>query len=198
MYQIYNKSNKRGTAIRSNDRNTRYATHIPVLRECISSLNASESNPIYAVEHGMGLGSTPFFHSLPNIKKITSFERELEWMRCDNCISGSQTPHEMALLKDDNAVSQTQCGITNPKMTIALVDGYASQRGKVLEAWMKLDVKFIIEHDAEVLTHDQVQIRRRYAKENGYLAVQYMGHDPESVLYAKDTLPTLTNNYQSL
>ena len=145
----------------------------------------------------MGLGSTPFFHSLRNVRQITSFERELEWMWCANCASGSQTPHEMVLLKDDSAVEQAQRGITDPRTTIALVDGYASQRVGVLEVWMQLGVEFIIEHDADVLTQEQVRTRRRLAKANGYAAVQYTGRDPESVLFAKGALPALTGSYES-
>lgn len=193
-----NGPNKRGRAKRSSDRNTRYATHVPVLRECVTALSASESNPIRVVEHGMGLGSTPFFHSLRNVAQITSFERELEWMWCADCASGSQTPHEMVLLKDDSAITQSQRGITNPRRTVALVDGYASQRASVLEVWMQLGVEFIIEHDVDVLTKEQVRLRRRLAKVNGYAAVQYTGRDPESALFARGAVPALTGSYEAL
>jgi hypothetical protein len=188
--------NKRGRAHRSNDRNTRYATHIPVLKECINALSASKERPIHVIEHGMGLGSTPFFHSLQHVKKITSFERELEWIWCASCISGSKQDHTMILLENDNAIEQIKQYIDDPSRTVALIDGYASQRVKVLEVWMNLGIKFIVEHDGEVLTHGEITIRRKLALANNYVAMQYTGHDPETVLFVKSALPQLPDSYQ--
>lgn len=145
----------------------------------------------------MGLGSTPFFHSLRHVKGITSFERELEWMWCADCASGSKQDHTMILLKDDNAVEQAKQGISDPQRTVALVDGFASQRVKVLEVWMQLGVEFIVEHDADVLKLGEVKVRRRLAQANGYVALQYTDRDPESVLFARGVMPPVTGSYQT-
>jgi hypothetical protein len=177
--------NKRGKASRSKDRNTRYATHVPVLKACIDVLSASVESPIYAIEHGMGLGSTPFFHSLSNVANIISFEREQEWLFCNDCSSGSLQPHSINLLSDKSAIEQATTGIVEPSRTIALVDGFAAQRASVLEAWMSLGVAFIVEHDAEVFTERDVRHRRTLAKNFGYVALQYAGRDPETAFFIK-------------
>jgi len=192
--------NRRGGAKRSKDRNTRYATHIAVLNECVSLLNASEENPMHIIEHGMGLASTPFFHSLPRVEKITSFEREPEWSTCANCMSGSTTPpHQIIMLKDDTAIEQTRVGITRPSMTLVLVDGYASQRAGVVEAMMSAGCAYIVEHDAETFRGRDIEFRKNSARVHGYSAHQYMGHDPETAFFVKNTggvgAPTFTDQF---
>lgn len=178
-----NGPNKRGKAIRSKDRNTRYATHIPCLQACVEALNPSAERPIFVVEHGMGLGSTPFFHSLPHVANIISFEREPDWLFCNDCLSGSTQPHSITLLEDSTAVEQSKTGLTDPERTVGLVDGYADQRYGVLEAWMHLGVTFIVEHDADTFGGRQFRLRRPLIEKYDYIAYQYTGHDPESVIY---------------
>lgn len=102
----------------------------------------------------------------------------------------------MILLENDNAIEQIKQYIDDPSRTVALIDGYASQRVKVLEVWMNLGIKFIVEHDGEVLTHGEITIRRKLALANNYVAMQYTGHDPETVLFVKSALPQLPDSYQ--
>lgn len=178
-----NGPNKRGGAHRSKDRNTRYATHVPCLQACVEALEPSADRPMYVIEHGMGLGSTPFFHTLPHVMNIISFEREPEWLFCNDCLSGSTQPHSITLLDDKTAIDQASVGVTDPERTVGLVDGFASQRMAVLEAWMRLGVAFIVEHDADVFSGKEVRNRRALATNFGYKAYQYTGHDPESAIF---------------
>jgi len=180
-------TNSRGKAKRSNDRNTRYATHVPVLTACVDALNASAENPITVVEHGMGLSSTHFFHSLPHVKNIVSFEREIDWLNCSDCNDGSSQPHSMTLLDDDTAIEQATFGINEPERTVGLVDGFASQRVMVLEAWMCLGIVLIVEHDAETFSSGEVRGRRALAQKFGYAAYQYTGRDPETAFFVKQS-----------
>jgi len=195
-YYLNNVGNKRGNVERSKNRLVRRATHIPVLRECVSALSGSESNLIFIVEHGMGQGSTPYFHTLDHVKQITSFESDPAWAKCTSCAINSLTPHEIVLINDNNVVEHAQRCIIDPTMTITLVDGVAVQRVKVLDAWMKLGVKFIVEHDADAMTPAEVKDRQHLMAVHGYTALQYTDHCPESVLFVKGTIPTLIGNYQ--
>lgn len=175
--------NKRGKASRSGDRNTRYATHIPVLEACIGALSASALNPIYVIEHGMGLGSTPFFHSVNNVANITSFEREPGWLFCNDCLSGSTQPHSITLLHDQTVIDQAKSCVQVPERTIGLVDGCVKQRLPMLETWMSMSMAFIVEHDADAFRRDDIQARQTAAATFGYAAYQYVGHDPETAFF---------------
>lgn len=168
---------------------------MPVLEACVNALKAADDSPIYVIEHGMGLGSTPFFHSLSNVANIISFERELDWMFCNDCASGSLQPHSIVQLHDASAVEQAKVGIVEPARTVGLVDGYVAQRLPVLEAWMSLGVALIVEHDADVLASREVRRRRALAGEFGYKAFQYVGHDPETVFFISGSVigPSLTD-----
>ncbi len=175
--------NKRGKASRSGDRNTRYATHIPVLKACIGAMSATALNPIYVIEHGMGLGSTPFFHSVHNVASITSFEREPGWLFCNDCLSGSTQPHSITLLHDQTILNQAKSCVTVPERTVGLVDGYVKQRLPMLETWMSLGMAFIVEHDADAFTGPEIRSRQKAAKAFGYAAYQYADHDPETAFF---------------
>lgn len=140
----------------------------------------------------MGLGSTPFFHSLSHVEKITSFERELDWMFCNDCDSGSLQPHDIIHLHDESAIEQARDGIVNPARTVGLVDGFVAQRMPVLEAWMSLGVAFIVEHDADAFTKRDVVGRRELAKQFGYLACQYTEFDPETAFFIAPDADGLT------
>lgn len=183
-----NRPNIRGTAARSQDRNERYATHLPVLRACIASLSASIRDPISIVEHGMGLGSTPYFHSLAHVDQFTSFEREPEWLECANCASGS-TGHLVIHVHDD--LTAINVNIARPDRTLGLVDGYASQRPHVLDAWMRQGVALIVEHDADTFDSKGVGRRQVLAQTYGYRAFQYVGLNPETAIYVGSNAPPL-------
>lgn len=181
--------NKRGKATRSNDRNTRYATHTPVLKSCIEALSSSVGQ-VYAIEHGMGLASTPFIHQHPAVVSMVSLEREPEWARCDTCSSGSNKPHVVKLVRDgeerrEALVAFEENGL-KPESTVGLVDGFAWQRVHVLWAWMELGVSMIVEHDAETLSEVDVAVRRRLSRSFGYRAVQFTGLNPETLFFVKD------------
>lgn len=176
------------------------STHVPVLKECVGALSASVDRPIYVIEHGMGLGSTPFFHTLPHVANIVSFEREPEWLFCNDCLSGSTQPHSITLLQDETAIEQAHVGISDPERSMAFVDGYAGQRMAVLEVWMQMGVAFIVEHDADVFTGREVRARKALAELFGYAAYQYTGHDPETAFFVGPRAPhlSLTGSYRPL
>ena len=184
--------NKRGSAERSTERNVRYATHVPALAACIGAMSASADNRIYLVEHGMGLGSTPFFHSVAHVANIVSLEREPDWVFCNDCNSGSTQPHTLTLLHDETAIAQARECIVEPGRTAALVDGYAAQRLPVLEMWMALGVKFIVEHDADTFKRHEVRSRTAIAARYGYQVFQYTQLDPESAIYVSNEAPSLS------
>lgn len=185
--------NKRGRAQRSTDRNTRYSTHVPVLKSCIEKLAETSPDGVQAIEHGMGLSSTSFFHEHPMVVSITSLEREPEWASCVTCCSGTTKPHSILVTSDDRVIEQaTQQivdGIIKPRTTIGLVDGFASQRLEVLRAWMAAGVAIIVEHDAETFTDIDIAVRRRLARAHGYRALQFAKCDPETALYVNDKMP---------
>ncbi len=170
--------NQRGKAKRSGERNVRYETHKPVLQACIEELG---SGPFFAIEHGMGLGSTPFFHTHPNVT-IVSFEREKEWAWCSNCNSGSLEPHSIVITYDKQVSEQVKQGFDPPR-TVGLVDGFAAHRIVVLEQWMSQSIPFIVEHDAETMKGHQVRTRRALAFSTSYTAYQYVALNPESIVY---------------
>jgi len=190
--------NNKGKAIRSKVRNERYGTHLTVLGMSIDILNPSIENPIELIEHGMGLSSTSFLHSIKNVNIITSFEREIEWANCKDCDKGSQQCHNIILINDDSFTEQIT-SMNFATRAVALVDGYALHRPIILESLMKNGVEFIVEHDAETFVVGEVVLRQAFARKYDYDAYQYVGKNPESALYVKKSkLFQPTNEYVAL
>lgn len=184
------RPNTRGTAVRSQERNIRYATHLPVLEACVGALSASADRPICVVEQGQGLGSTPYFHALPHVCQFISFEREAEWLTCTVC-AGQSAEHRVVHIDDRIVTDQVNIDIAEPSRSLALVDGFASQRLAVLDVWMRLEFAFIVEHDADTFESRDVEKRRALAREHGYLAFQYVDHNPETAIYVGPNGPAL-------
>lgn len=170
--------NTRGTARRSDDKHVRVATHIPALNVACSVIA-----PTHVVEHGMGYGSTPHFHSIDTVTHILSFENDERWRECNCCIEGSATKHVIIEYSDSNFSEQAKDFPIDK--TIALIDGEAKERPRALSISMQLGVPWIVEHDAECFTDDDLKVRLGFCKSLGYTAYQHVALNPESVVYVR-------------
>lgn len=170
--------NVRGKARRHGDKTVRVATHVPALE-----LGCSAVKPEFVIEHGMGLGSTPFFHRVSSVKRILSFENEARWATCDRCPASPGLEHVIAPFSPDGFAEKTS--VFDSSRTIALVDGEAAKRPVALELSMKLGVPWIVEHDAECCQPEEVDARVKLCVQHGYSAFQYMLLNPESLVYVK-------------
>lgn len=161
--------NLRTKFARHGDKYIRLATHLNVVKHVLNMFSVR-----HVIEHGMGKGSTPFFHTL-SLKTYISFENNPDWMSCytENC--------------QDHIITKfngTLC-ITNPKETLVFVDGQADERLNVLEHAMMNDVCAIVEHDAETFTSEELDARRTLSEKYCYNAYQYVNDNPETALYVK-------------
>lgn len=170
--------NTRGNALRSTNKAVRVATHEPVLEMCIRTLG-----PTYAIEHGMGISSTPLFHRIFGIKIILSFENDVRWQSC-RCCPQQNVTHEIipwtSSIDLDERIVRLKI---DPNYTIAIVDGPGLERPVVLNALQALHVPFIVEHDAETFQREEINTRMKTCQQNGYAAYQYVNQNPETALY---------------
>jgi hypothetical protein len=177
-------SNKKGVKERHELKDVRVATHVPVLEKSIRLMGGD----IHVVEHGMGKSSTPYFHSRSEVKTITSFEDDKNWMRCETCektnVKSNHQIHQF--ISKDNFYSVLSK--INQLRSIVLVDGPQFQRIEALEVSQKLGFQFIIEHDAESLSKEDMTSRLDISKRFNYHTYQYVGLNPETLLYCKNVI----------
>jgi len=174
--------NKRGAAQRSNNKGVRVATHIPLIKFVISARRSDIST---VIEHGMGIGSTPFFHSLSHVSMIFSFENDPAWRSCASC--QSDTKQHAVIGWPGNDPLSVIPGIETDS-TFALVDGPCDERFPFLLSCLSRGISSIVEHDSETFSSSDVEIRRKACLEFGYRGYQWINDDPESVIYTRDHL----------
>lgn len=175
--------NKRGNAHRSADKSERVKTHIPLLRFVVSLVRDRPMST--AIEHGMGIGSTPFLHSLEGISRIFSLENDPRWRSCSSCGKDGKY-HEISGWPGEDPVSSIPD--LDPASTLALVDGPADERIRFLISCLSHGIEIVVEHDAETLTQQEVDVRREAARSAGYLCYQWINDNPESILYSRDRI----------
>jgi hypothetical protein len=175
--------NTRGNSPRSDSKADRVATHIPLFKYALTLPAAAQVDVV--IEHGMGLGSTPFFHSLSSVKRIVSFENDPTWRRCNLC-GKDEKSHTITSLSGENPLQSLDNIV--PSCTIALVDGPADERLIFLNDCLLAGIAIIVEHDAETFTQRDLEMRREACKNAGYKAYQWINDNPESALYIKSDL----------
>lgn len=173
--------NLRGNASRSDKKDIRIATHLSVLKFVVSNF---EINSV--IEHGMGKSSTPYFHSIPSVLTIVSFENDTKWQICNNCFSKQDSRRHTILTFEAQRLLQ-EINQIDPAKTLALVDGVGDERIVALQILQEQGVAFIVEHDSETLSLDNVLARNSLCTKNGYTAFQYVLENPESILYMKNS-----------
>lgn len=179
-----------GKAPRHKEKRVRVATHEPVIKFICEQLKIS-----YVIEDGMGISSTPLFHKL-KIKNLISFETRQEWTHCENCENNDDTKHQIFLGNfDTNKFKKEEI---NFDKTLVFIDGYSSEtRLEVFEIIVKFQPIVIIEHDAEALDIEEINTRRKLAE--NYTAFQYIGQNPETLLFVKNIEKIIVDeNYVSL
>jgi hypothetical protein len=180
--------NQRGHALRDPNKKIRVGTHINVLESCIKQ---SSQKIQHIFEHGMGLASTSFFHNIPEIKSITSLEDDLNWQTCNDCNNknGSNVEHKIITFSTENLLNSI---LNKHNWNLALVDGPHLQRVQIIEFLQNLQVEYIVEHDAEALSKFELETRCKISENNKYNIQQYVGLNPETIVYSKSML--LGNN----
>ena len=176
--------NQRGTALRHPDKKVRVGTHLPVLKMCI---DRSPQKITHVFEHGMGLASTSFFHTLPDVTAITSLEDDPRWRHCDGCSSDTHATH-VIVPYNVSTLRSLITDNTNYDNTIALVDGPHLQRIHVISELQSRGVRYIVEHDAESLPLDELHHRTDISTKNMYNVYQYVTLNPETILYTRDVI----------
>lgn len=175
--------NQLGNAERHREKSVRVATHVPVLQHCITS---SRVKITHVLEHGMGLSSTPFFHTLPDVVVIASLENDERWRTCDTC---DNTPDGKVHVIESYVTSiefvQFVQKHTDPAHTLVFVDGPHLERINVLGIMQRLNVPFLVEHDAESLPEFDLHLRKQESASNGYGMYQYVALNPETMLYTR-------------
>jgi hypothetical protein len=172
-----NYPNTRSSSPRSPQREVRIVTHVPVLQ-----LACDAVKPTHVIEHGMGIGSTPFFHGQPTVQRIFSFENDPVWRACSGCTNFAAA-HRIEAYSDERLV-QWLADVPADKCVV-LVDGEALERPRVLKAAMAAGVAWIVEHDAECFDGAGLRLRRELSAEHGYVAVQYVAVHPETAAYVR-------------
>lgn len=175
--------NVRGTAKRHADKSVRVATHIDVLEHVFSTYEIE-----HVVEHGMGLGSTPFFHS-QNLVSFLSYENIPKWQNCMSCKLDQQTKHLIKAFDAKQVSLDMKRNTTDPAKSLVFVDSSEHERVYVFSEAINTRVKAIVEHDAETFTTEKVISRRNIATSQGYECFQYLGLNPETALYVLGEIP---------
>lgn len=182
--------NVRGTAPRSMSKSVRVATHLPVLQGCIDV-----KYPTHIIEHGMGISSTPFFHTL-NLNTLLSFENEPRWQICRSCTQDKSFNHIIVTYDNDDAVLALLQQHITPATTIALLDGPGPERIALLKIAQIINVPYIVEHDSETHVTQEIQSRSELCKTHEYSALYYVGMNPETIVYVKNGYEfTRTSDY---
>lgn len=168
--------NLRGTAGRHIQKDVRVATHI----KCLELLEVT-IKPKYAVEHGMGRSSTPWFHG-KEIEVLLSFEDDKKWQTCMQC----KNSHVITDYRHSNHfIEQIQEKIPDVSSCICLIDGPGNQRVDAVMSAMQLGIPGIVYHDAETLVSDEIDAIRKMAKDLGYETKQYVAENPETIICFK-------------
>lgn len=170
-------------APRHPDKSVRVRTHIPVLQYAFDHADQIGSSIKYVVEHGMGIGSTTFFHE-KRISEILSYEDDPNWMRCDACAKQSNIIHKIIRFSDSE--EHITSFLHNPEMTLGFVDGPHLQRIQILFKLFEYHVPYVVEHDSESLPIPELIERVSQASKMGYHIYKYELQNPETFLYIRD------------
>lgn len=174
MSDIY--PNTRGNSTRSPSKNIRVGTHLDVIQECVKIGNID-----FVIEHGMGVASTRYFHTL-NCKMI-SYENVPKWKICNEC--KIQKYKELHSVIDYDVKTYKEPFKNMTSNTLVFVDGPGIERESILTYALELGALFVVEHDAETLTKEQLDIRKHLIKKYDYKMFQYIKKNPETMLYCK-------------
>lgn len=176
-----NGPNSRGNASRSHDKSVRVATHAPLVTELLRCF----TSPVSVLEHGMGISSTPLFHSMPEVLQIVSLEDDPRWSTCQVCVSKqSNKQHTVKRYESDEDVRQI---LSLHSIDFVLVDGPSSQRLDVLRIALQSHVSVIVEHDSETHSHTELSERQHLARCFGYEAHISTTRNPETSFYVRDS-----------
>jgi hypothetical protein len=112
-------TNKRGCATRHKEKIVRVGTYQKMLFQITDLIK-----PRHVIEHGMGKVSTPLFHELSSVERITSFENDLNWQTCETCKNyHNDKTHKISKFIQDEKELLLYMSIDKPSETIALIDG---------------------------------------------------------------------------
>jgi hypothetical protein len=171
--------NARGRAPRNGEKSVRVGTHL----HCMQILSDA-INPLYGIEHGMGLSSTQWLHK-KNLQVLLSYEDNGNWRTCNPC---SNTHVIVAYEGIDKFVELVKATIPDLQRTICLVDGPGAQRVDMFVALIRLGAPAIAFHDAETLVPEDLARIKEVEKESGYFIRQHMGTSPETIICSKEPL----------
>lgn len=188
---MYVFPNKRGSAIRSVNKLERIGSHVPVLDACIMTLLSTLTEPVHLREHGMGGASTRFFHSVSHVASFVSFEHDPRWLSC--CTCGRSNDHVIVDISSVTDFETFDWNVGLSERTLCLVDGAVIHRILALRSWAAAGAGYIIEHDAETFSEQEVNVRRIVATEHCYDVFQYVGACPESIVMVKRGMSVPTN-----
>lgn len=73
------------------------------------------------------------------------------------------------------------------------VDGPGIERLDIVSRALSLSVEYVIEHDAETMSLDELNERKSLCDRFGYVMYQYIAKNPETMLYAR-TKPSFVDD----
>lgn len=174
--------NTRGGARRHELKTVRVATHSAVLRACL----AATPGDVDVLEHGMGVGSTPLIHAFSRLRKMLSYETEPQWMTCSTCSDEeAKKKHVISNPKPEQFEEEAKRTFGSLDQCVVFVDGPGKERFEVVRLAMTSGAPYIIEHDAECYSVEEVQARKEISARCGYSAHQYVLENPETAFYVK-------------
>ena len=186
--------NTLGTAPRSIHKSVRVATHLTPVQFCIENFNLTG-----VVEHGMGLGSTPYFHSVSTLTYLLSYENEARWSHCPTCDAsdGGGLIHQILpwTTPDEFVASVRSLPMKLESQVLGFVDGPGPERIPALRELSRLRVSALIYHDAETLTLAEREEIQACVPE--YSIFQYIGENPETLVCLRNNIeiPDLGSHY---
>lgn len=169
----------RKLAKRSDKKEVRVTTHIPVLEMCFQHFKIER-----VLEHGMGKSSTAFFHKCNSLDFILSLEDDPAWKICSGC-DLSLPRHTVASYTCKSDITLCLSYAFDPETTLVFLDGPHKQRGEIFEAALERGISYIVEHDTESLSNDEMRDRRVKAEGAGYTCLAYTRLNPETTLYTR-------------
>lgn len=183
--------NRKGLGFRSPNKKIRISTHIEVLKSCFSVGQID-----HVIEHGMGFGSTPFFHE-SKVKTLLSFENVPIWQKCEACDQEQQViNHKIVIFDQETYVKHIEESVQNSKYTLAFIDSHPIERNFILKKCLDLGVPWIVEHDAETFTREQLFVRRRFLQAHDYVGFQFIKLEPETSIYVKEVPDFIKNDLE--
>lgn len=151
-------------ATRHPDKRIRVATHVSVLNKLFDIFEIHS-----VVEHGSGLGSTPYFGQKG--VKLHSIEDDPQWK-----IDVGQTTNTFSEFKN-NILSAD----------LYLIDGPNAQRDELLpQVFCK--TKIIVVHDFEIYDDKTIELFQKNANKEGFTLYHYIAENPETGLYLSNSL----------